>query len=261
MKQSLKKKRTKRSKTQTKKPKIETLEKKMFHFYDDLKHNFQGVAFSDDDKTMQQMCTGNIVCHKVKGSHDRETYSKQEVKLLLRRYLSSISNAAMRKFIKYQHVKYSSDSDPFPYFDPNAGLSQEDFYFLSNPNLRDVVVGFDMDLTLHQFGYFQNIPTKELVATLSELTRSIIKVEDIGEMYFGGKARFDKCKSMFSNLAKTIGMQNVYIITSNPSSLLTKILPDLYSTLFQVKFVSENLKVTTDNKSKFDFIHEILPNK
>ena len=55
-------------------------------------------------------------------------------------------------------------------------------------------------------------------------------------------------------------MQNVYIITANSSSLLLEILPPLYSKLFNVKFLSSNIKVSDNNKNitKYDIIKEIL---
>ena len=94
---------------------------------------------------------------------------------------------------------------------------------------------------------------------LSDLTDSTITYNDIGEMYFGGKERLAHFKVMFQNLARTIGMENVYIITANPSHLLMEIIPDLYSKIFNITFSAMNIKVATHGQiTKFTIIRNIL---
>ena len=235
-----------------------------FHFYDDLRHNFEGVTLSTDNTISDMMCTGNIVCHKVKGTWDQETYTPQEVQSHLRRYMARMSNPAMRRYMAYIH-QYWSTRDRFkpdellPYFAVDIGMSDKDIKDMSNPTLRNAVVGFDMDLTLHQFGYFVSIPLNDFTAMISKLTGAKITNDDIGELYFGGHQRFAKCKAMFQNLAKTIGMKNVYVITSNPSPMLDEILPEMYSKLFHVRFMKGNVKATKKlGKSKYEIIRDIL---
>ena len=116
-----------------------------------------------------------------------------------------------------------------------------------------------MDATLHQTAGFVNIPLKKFIKNISELTKSIITINDIGEYYFGGKERLEKIKEVFQNLNKTIRMQNVYVITANQSSLVKEILPKLYSKLFNVKFKKENVKVAITNQlTKYDIILDIM---
>jgi hypothetical protein len=147
------------------------------------------------------------------------------------------------------------------YFDSNCGLNNEHFHFLKDPNLKNIIVGFDMDSTLHQTEYFLNIPLHILIKKLSVLTKSKISYQDIGEYYFGGIVRLNKIKEVFQNLNKTIGMQNVYIITANQSSLVKEILPKLYSKLFNIKLKKENVKVVVNNQlTKHDIILDIMKN-
>ena len=118
-----------------------------------------------------------------------------------------------------------------------------------------------MDATLHQTAGFVNIPLKKFIKNISELTKSIITINDIGEYYFGGKERLEKIKEVFQNLNKTIRMQNVYVITANQSSLVKEILPKLYSKLFNVKFKKENVKVAIKNQlTKYNIILDIMKN-
>ena len=118
-----------------------------------------------------------------------------------------------------------------------------------------------MDSTLHQTEYFLNVPLHILIKKLSILTKSKITINDIGEYYFGGIVRLNKIKEVFQNLNKTIGMQNVYIITANQSSLIKEIIPKLYSKLFNVKFKKENVKVAIKNQlTKYNIILDIMKN-
>lgn len=235
---------------------------KLFHFYDDKVWAFEGITFSNDGTHIDHMmCSGNIICHKIKDRDDIQ-YTKKEVETLLQRYISKISKPGMRDFIKYRHLSLQSgyaESQNSPFFHPDAGMTNADIYPLCDPNLRNIIVGFDMDDTLHQLGYLFNIPNKQLIAAISALTHSTITYNDIGEMYFGGKERLARCKVMFQNLAKTIGIENVYIITANPSSLLLEIIPDLYSKIFNITFPKENVKVATHGQlSKYAIIKDIL---
>jgi hypothetical protein len=240
--------------------KVKKVKPRKFHFYDDQQFRFTGVTFSDDGDITGMMCTGDIVCHKIKQQYE-STFSPSEIDRKLNVYLSKISNPGMREFIRYRHM-YLSDSDKpnarFAYFSADVGMTDRDIYPLCDPNLRDVVIGFDMDGTLHQLGYFTNVPTKELVSMLSRLTKTRITYNDVGEMYFGGKERLAKFRVMFQNLAKTIGLRNVYIITANPSTKLKQILPDLYSTIFRINFPPGNVRVCTDTLTKYDIIKDIM---
>ena len=235
-----------------------------FHFYDDLRHNFEGVTLSKDSTISEIMCTGNIMCHKVKGTHDKAMYTPKEVLNHLRKYVARMSNPAMRRYIAYIHQNWSA-SDNFkpeelvPYFITDVGITDKDIEQMSDPTLRNAIVGFDMDLTLHQFGYFTNLPLNRLAAMIGKLTDANISYDDVGELYFGGRERFEKCRTMFQNLAKTIGMKNVYVITSNSSPVVDENLPDMYSKLFHVRFVQGNVKVTKKlGQSKFEIIRDIM---
>lgn len=235
-----------------------------FHFYDDLRHNFEGITLSKDNTIADMMCTGNIICHKVKGTYDQDVYTPKEVQSHLRRYMARMSNPVMRRYMAYIH-QYWSLRDRFkpdellPYFAVDVGLNDHDINEMSSPTLRNAIVGFDMDLTLHQFGYFTPMPLNKLTAMISDLMGTKITNDDIGELYFGGRERFAKCKAMFQNLAKTIGMKNVYVITSNPSHMLDEILPDMYSKLFHVRFVKGNVKATKQlGQSKYEIIRDIM---
>ena len=190
---------------------------------------------------------------------------RKNYKQLLNTYISRISNPNMRNFIRFRseqtHGLYSEKPiKHYSYFDVEAGINDEHLHFLMDPNLsKNVIIGFDMDYTLHQMGYFTNILTKNFIDILSKLTKSKISYNDIGEYYFGGKERLKKMKDMFQNLNKTIGMYNVYVITANPSTLIKEIIPDLYSKLFNIKFKQENVKVTVPNKvTKYDIIKQIM---
>lgn len=247
-------------KTRKPKPRKKTRVKhRKLHFYDDQQFRFDGVTFSDEGDITNMMCTGDIVCHKIK--QYESPFSQSEIDRKLNMYLSKISNPGMRDFIRYRHM-YLSDSDRpnerFAYFNTDVGMTDSDIYPLCDPNLRDVVVAFDMDGTLHQLGYFTNSPTTELVSMLSRLTKTRITCDDIGEMYFGGKERLNKFRVMFQNLAKTIGLRNVYIITANPSTKLKQILPDLYSKIFRINFLPGNVRVCSDTLTKYDIIKQIM---
>jgi hypothetical protein len=231
------------------------------HFYDDQEFRFNGVTFSDKGDITSMMCTGDIVCHKIK--QYETTYSQSEIDRKLNMYLAKISNPGMRDFIRYRHMYFSDSDKPkerYAYFNPDVGMTDRDIYPLCDPNLRDVVVAFDMDGTLHQLGYFTNSPAEELASMLSRLTKTRITHDDIGEMYFGGKERLSKFRAMFQNLAKTIGLRNVYVVTANPSTKLKQILPDLYSKIFRINFPPGNVRVSTDALSKYDIIKQIMKN-
>jgi hypothetical protein len=235
-----------------------------FHFYDDLRHNFEGVTLSKDNAIIDMMCTGNIMCHKVKGTHDQPLYTPKEIATHLRLYMARMSKPAMRRYVAYVHQNYSSldnfkPEELVPYFITGVGLSDQDIQNMSDPTLRNAVVGFDMDLTLHQFGYFTNLSIDKYVDMIGQVTKAKISYDDIGELYFGGRERFKKCRAMFQNLAKTIGMKNVYVITSNGSPSVDTLLPDMYSKLFHVRFVKGNVKVTKKlGQSKFEIIRNIM---
>ena len=250
--------------------KIEKIKKisnkdKNFHFFDDNSGWMTGITFSKDEKKIESiMCTNNIVCHKTKNQQDN--IGKKRYNELLNKYISKITNKNMANYIKIQHnheIQYNIDKKKNIYnsfYDPYSGLTDDQIHFLLNPNLKDIVIGFDMDSTLHQTTGFTNKPLKIFIKNISELTKSKISINDVGEYYFGGKERLQKIKEVFQNLNKTIGMQNVYIITANHGSLVPIIIPYLYSKLFNIKFLKSNVKVSNNNKniSKYDIIKEIL---
>jgi hypothetical protein len=246
-----------RRSTRIDKPKV------VFHFYDDQVSNFEGVSFSPDETRIEHMmCSDNIKCHKV-NNRNNVTYTLKDVELLLDRYLSKISNSGLKKYIKYdQMINYHSNTSNIkvPYYHPDRGMTVDDIIPLCDPRLRNIIVGFDMDDTLHQVGGIFNIPTNQLIKELSDLTESNITYNDIGEMYFGGKERLSLFKAMFQNLARTIGMENVHIITANPTPLLLEIIPDLYSKIFNVAFSALNVKVALPSlqQTKFGAIRYIL---
>lgn len=261
-----KRKTKKKNKENNNTKKKENNKDKIFHFYDDHIGWMKGITFSKDEKRIENiMCTNNIVCHKTKNQEDN--IGKKRYNNLLNTYISKISNKNMCNFIKLKYndyIEYNIDKKKNIYnsfFDPYSGLTDDQIHFLLNPNLKDIVIGFDMDATLHQTAGFVNIPLKKFIKNISELTKSKITINDIGEYYFGGKERLKKIKEVFQNLNKTIGMQNVYVITANQSSLIKEILPKLYSKLFNVKFKKENVKVTITNKlTKYDIILDIMKN-
>lgn len=260
-------KRNKLNKAKNKTKKIEKISNKdkVFHFFDDDIGWMRGITFSKDEKKIESiMCTNNIVCHKTKNQQDN--MGKKKYYNLLNKYISKISNKNMANFIKIKYndeIQYNINEKNNIYnsfFDPYSGLTDDQIHFLLNPNLKDIVIGFDMDSTLHQTAGFTNKPLKIFIKNISELTKSKITLNDIGEYYFGGKERLKKIKEVFQNLNNTIGMQNVYIITANQSSLLPEIIPYLYSKLFNIKFLKSNVKVSNNNKniSKYDIIKEIM---
>ena len=249
----------------TKKIGKESNKDKIFHFFDDNSGWLKGITFSKDEKKIESiMCTNNIVCHKTKNQEDN--IGKKTYYNLLNKYISKISNKNMANFIKIKYndqIQYNINEKNNIYnsfFDPYSGLTDDQIHFLLNPNLKDIVIGFDMDSTLHQTAGFTNKPLKIFIKNISELTKSKITINDVGEYYFGGKERLKKIKEVFQNLNNTIGMQNVYIITANQSSLLPEIIPYLYSKLFNIKFLKSNVKVSNNNKNitKYDIIKEIM---
>ena len=238
---------------------------KIFHFFDDYIGFMKGITFSKDEKKIESiMCTNNIVCHKTKNQQDN--IGKKRYNELLNKYISKISNKNMANYIKIQYnhdIQYNIDKKKNiynSYYDPYCGLTDDQIHFLLNPNLKDIVVGFDMDSTLHQTAGFTNKPLNIFIKNISILTKSKITLNDVGEYYFGGKERLQKIKEVFQNLNKTIGMQNVYVITANPGSLVPVIIPYLYSKLFNIKFLKSNVKVSSNDKniSKYDIIKEIM---
>jgi hypothetical protein len=237
---------------------------KIFHFFDDDSAWMKGITFSKDEKKIESiMCTNNIVCHKTKNQEDN--IGKKKYNNLLNIYISKISNKNMVNFIKLQYNNYidyninKKNNIYNSFFDPYSGLTDDQIHFLLNPNLKDVIIGFDMDSTLHQTAGFANKPLKIFIKNISELTKSKITINDVGEYYFGGKERLQKIKEVFQNLNKTITMKNVYIITANQSSLIPEILPYFYSKLFDIKFLKSNIKVANNkNLSKYDIIKEIM---
>ena len=260
-------KKNKLNKTKNKTKKIEKISNKdkVFHFFDDDSGWMRGITFSKDEKKIETiMCTNNIVCHKTKNQEDN--IGKKRYYNLLNKYISKISNKNMANFIKIKYndqVEYNINEKNNIYnsfFDPYSGLTDDQIHFLLNPNLKDIVIGFDMDSTLHQTAGFTNKPLKIFMKNISELTKSKITLNDVGEYYFGGKERLQKIKEVFQNLNKTIGMQNVYIITANQGSFVPVIIPYLYSKLFNIKFLKSNVKVSNNDKniSKYDIIKEIM---
>ena len=207
------------------------------------------------------MCTNNIVCHKVPNPNNG-TISEKKYKYLLNNYISKISNKNMKNIVKLkneQELSFNKKNEYSVYFDIECGLTDDQIHFLLNPNLKDVIIGFDMDSTLHQTAGFTNMHINKFIKLLSELTKSKITINDVGEYYFGGKERLQKIKEVFQNLNKTITMQNVYIITANQGSLIPEILPYFYSKLFDIKFLKSNVKVANNkNLSKYDIIKEIM---
>jgi len=255
------KKEKKRENNNTKK-KRENNKDKMFHFYDDNENFLTGIKFSNDGETIENiMCTNNIICHKLTPTYNNNVNEKVSIKFL-KSYLKKIKSNPIKNFISYRQEQLTSNNgENNVFFDPNCGLNNKDFHFLKDPNLKNIIVGFDMDSTLHQTEYFLNIPLHILIKKLSILTKSKITINDIGEYYFGGIVRLNKIKEVFQNLNKTIGMQNVYVITANPSSLLKEIIPKLYSKLFNVKFTKENVKVAIKNQlTKYNIILDIMKN-
>ena len=248
----------------TKKIGKESNKDKIFHFFDDEIGWMKGITFNKDEKKIESiMCTNNIVCHKTKNQVNN--IGKKKYNNLLNTYISKISNKNMATFIKIKYNDYieyniNNKNNIFnSFFDPNCGLTDDQIHFLLNPNLKDIIIGFDMDSTLHQTYGFTNKPLNVLIKNISELTKSKITLNDIGEYYFGGKERLQKIKEVFQNLNKTIGMKNVYVITANQSSLIPKFLPYFYSKLFNIKFLKSNVKVSNNNNiSKYDIIKEIM---
>ena len=234
----------------------------MFHFYDDHEGYLTGIKFSNDGETIENiMCTDNIICHKLTPTYNNNVNEKISIKFL-KSYLKKIKSNPIKNFISYRQYQLTSNNgENNVFFDPNCGLNDKDFHFLKDPNLKNIIVGFDMDSTLHQTEYFLNVPLHILIKKLSILTKSKITINDIGEYYFGGIVRLNKIKEVFQNLNKTIGMQNVYIITANQSSLIKEIIPKLYSKLFNVKFKKENVKVAIKNQlTKYNIILDIMKN-
>jgi hypothetical protein len=119
------------------------------------------------------MCQDNVVCHKIKNRPNIK-YTKNEINNLLNRYISKISNRGLQQFIKFRHFQLrATDKETlnYPYFHPDIGMAEDHIYPLYDPTLRDIIVGFDMDDTLHQLGYFLNIPNKFLATLLSNFIR------------------------------------------------------------------------------------------
>ena len=261
----MKNNKTKNNKTKNNKIKNNKIKNnKIFHFFEDHSGWMEGIKFSEDQKKIDSiMCTGNIVCHKTTTQQDN--MSKKKYYNLLNRYTSKISNNNMVNFIKLtynDYINYNVNKKNNVYntfFDPDSGLTDEQMNFLMNPYLKDVIIGFDMDSTLHQTFYFINKPLNVFIKNVSTITKSNIKVQDIGEFYFGGKERLKKIKDIFQNLKNTIGINNVYIITANQSSLLREVISELYKKLFDIKLPKENIRVTIPKKlTKHDIILDIL---
>jgi len=254
------------NKIKNKTKKIEQISNKdkFFHFFDDHSGWMKGITFSKDEKKIESiMCTNNIVCHKVPNPNN-DIITEKKYKYLLNKYISRISNKNMRKYIEINsdnNIVYNINKKKNSYsmfYDVECGLTDDQIHFLLNPNLKDIIIGFDMDATLHQTVGFTNKPLKIFMKNISILTRSKITINDIGEYYFGGKERLQKIKEVFQNLNKTIGMKNVYIITANQASLVPTILPYLYSKLFNIKFLKSNVKVTNNNNTKYAIINKII---
>ena len=48
----------------------------------------------------------------------------------------------------------------------DAGLTDDQIHFLLNPNLKDIIIGFDMDSTLHQTAGFVRKPLKIFIKNI-----------------------------------------------------------------------------------------------
>ena len=74
----------------------------------------------------------------------------------------------MATFIKIKYNDYieyniNNKNNILILFDPNCGLTDDQIHFLLNPNLKDIIIGFDMDSTLHQTYGFINKPLNVLL--------------------------------------------------------------------------------------------------
>jgi len=252
-----------------KKDKKKHNENKVVHLFDDnAGHDkngvFSGITFKNN-KIETIMCMDNIVCHKVPNPNNN-IVSKKKYYELLNKYIARITNPNMRNYIKYDNyfnhdtIEYNvNEKDKYTvWYDVECGLTEEQIYFLKNPDLKDIIVCFDMDSTLHQSSSIVNYRSSAFIKILSNITKSKITYNDLGELYFGGKKRLDSIKEMFTNLNNTINMKNVYVITANSTISIPEIIPDLYSKLFNVKFLRQNVRQSNINLTKFDIIKEIM---
>ena len=172
-------KRNKLNKIKNKTKKIEKIEKisnkdKVFHFFDDHIGWMKGITFSKDEKKIESiMCTNNIVCHKVPNPNN-DTITEKKYKYLLNKYISKISNKNMRKYIEIDSndsIVYNINKKKNSYsifYDVECGLTDDQIHFLLNPNLKDIIIGFDMDSTLHQTAGFVRKPLKIFIKNMEQ---------------------------------------------------------------------------------------------
>ena len=184
-------------------------------------------------------------------------YTEENNNKLIKKYIKNISNPAMKRFIVYCQHTYNAYEYPYLYFHPNAGLTNKDIEFLSSPTLKNICVGIDMDDTLHQTSVLIDLPIDKSISYLSNLLQTSITIYDLAEYYLGGKERMEKIIKMFQNLHSTIGIKNVFIITTNKSTHLKEIVSKLYSTICRVPFKKSNIYIS-DKMSKFEIIDSIL---
>ena len=223
------------------------------HFYDDKLWNFYGMSF----EPKQVMCTGRIMCKKVRDLEE-ENPRKGKIMRLLSIYTKRITNPAMREYVRSYHASSYKNLS----FHPYSGMSEKQIKELCDPLLEPCMVAFDMDRTLHQTDFFVQTPSiGALRERISRLTNSEITYEDIGEFYFGGAKRMALMREMFQNLSKRIGMSNVYVVTRNHAWDLDKLLKELYNRIFGVSFLRRNIMVTKRDEYKYENIAKILEKK
>jgi hypothetical protein len=223
------------------------------HFYDDKLWNFYGMSF----EPKQVMCTGRIVCKKVRDLEE-ENPRKGKIMRLLSIYTKRMTNPAMREYVRSYHATAYKNLS----FHPHSGISDKQIKELCDPLLEPCMVAFDMDRTLHQTDFFVQTHTiGEFRERIARLTKSEISYEDIGEFYFGGAKRMALMRDMFQNLSKRIGMSNVYVVTRNHAWDLNKLLKELYSRIFGVNFLRRNIIVTKQDEYKYENIAKILERK
>jgi hypothetical protein len=239
----------------------ETIEEGKLHFYDYEKTHFRGITFSKNEKEISKiMCTEKIVCHKMPFQRTKKLTPEQQKKHL-QRYLATISNPAMREYIKFRFhqltFKIEKNENPWVIFSLDDGISDQQIKDLTNPELKNIKVALNMEGLMSYGYYLYEMMLPGFVKKLSDLTKSTIKDCDLGELIFGGKKKLANLREMFHNLKRTIGMKNIFIIANNYEWYQVKHICNLFSCMFDMNFCENNFRISTDKNKVYDIVTKL----
>lgn len=208
------------------------------------------------------MCSNNIICIPVRYGDKYKKFTKNLIEKLTNEYVKTINNKIIKKFVIFNNrdsLLWSLRHNKILIGDINSGISDLQIKELQDTNIKNRIICFDLDYTLHKTQFrFDYKSIDDFINNLN-IHNCYDKVgyRDIGELLFGGHKRLDMIDSMFKNLNNTIGVNNIYIITRNTCKYIVDMIYKLYNKLFKIKFKKKNIIQVLGDVTKFDKILEI----